>query len=424
MDVDAEGDDPPVPAKDYPIATALMLYQHHRVAALNVRLSTKGKQPGKDIDHKQVGDLKRRLRQLLDYWGDKTVAQINKDRCRQFDTIETKDGPLKLTVSSKARFLDDLKSAVHFAMSEQKCETVVLHWDIPKHSKRRRTTWYTRDQVAALVWTAHSKKGIYRFSAKKSGEAKAGITKTTSLRPMRHIARMILVAVGTGTRSERVEMASFYDIPGHPFIDVDKGIFWRSWDGEDVASNKRADPCILHPTLLLHCRRWKAMGLRYLTEYRGKPVKVSSAFYRLIRTALGDEAPGRSIHTFRHTAATWLLSSSAKLNHSVVAGFLGMDVQVLTDIYGHNSPDFQGEIREAFRSGNVGRNRAGKATKENPVEKLLTEERKRGLFDLAETLEAPSEVFALIDGAKPGQIEGLRVHIKKAARSGEWSIVT
>lgn len=422
LNVDADSDDPPVPANEYPIATALMLYQDYKVAEMEARLSTKGKQPKKGVDHKQVGDLKRRLAGLLYYWGDKTVAQINKDRCRKFDTIETSKGLLKkLTITSKARHLQDLQTAVNRAMEERKCETVTLYWDIPKGARTRRTAWYTRDQIAKLVWRAHSKRGRYVFSAKKSGEAKAGIVKETSLRPMRHIARMILVAVGTGTRSERVEMASFYDIPGHPWIDVDKGIFWRSWEGEDVASNKRADPCILHPTLLLHCQRWKKMGLRWLTEYRGEPVKVSSAFYRLVREVLGDEAPGRSLHTFRHTAATWLVSSSKKLNAFDIAGFLGMDVQVLINTYAQHSPDFQASIKDAWRSGDVGRNRSGKAAAENPVEKLLLEERRRGLFDLAEALDAPSETFALIESATAATLDGVRSRMKKAARSGDWS---
>lgn len=421
LNLDAEEDSPPVPAREYPIATAVMLYQHHKVAQMEARLSTKGKQPGKGVEHKQVGDLKRRLFGLLHYWGDKTVSKINRDRCRKFDTVETKDGLKKLSTSSRARHLEDLKAAVNFAMAEQKCETVPLHWDIPKHARRKRTTWYTRNQIAKLVWRAHRKRGRYVFSAKKSGEAKAGVVKETSLRPMRHIARMVLVAVGTGTRSERVEMASFYDIPGHPFIDVDAGIFWRSWEGEDVSSNKRAEPCVLHPALLAQCRRWKAMGLRWLTEYRGRPVKVSSAFYRLVREVLEDEAPGRSIHTMRHTAATWLVSSPKKLNVNVIAGFLCMDVQVLIDVYGHHSPDFQSEIRDAWKSGDVGRNRSGKAASENPVEKLLLEERRRGLFDLAEGLDAPSEAFAEIEAATAQKMDGLRARMKKAARSGDWS---
>src|SRR5690606_7738844 len=109
LNLDAEDDDPPVPAREYPIATALMLYQHHKVAEMEARLSTKGKQPGKGVDHKQVGDLKRRLHGLLHYWGDKVVTQINKDRCRKFDTIETGKGVLKkLTNTSKARHLQDL----------------------------------------------------------------------------------------------------------------------------------------------------------------------------------------------------------------------------------------------------------------------------------------------------------------------------
>ncbi|MBP0439893.1 hypothetical protein [Tianweitania sediminis] len=422
LNLNASDDSPATPAREYPIATALMLYQHHRVAELAARLSTKGKQPKAGVDHKQVGELKRRLEHLLDWWGDKYVSQINTDRCRAFgkEAKNKKGETIALTPSYKGRCLDDLKAAVRFAMSENKCESVALYWDIPKHPRRKRTTFYTRGHVAKMVLYAWRKKGRYVYSAKKSGAEKAGVVKETSLRPMRHIARLILVAAGTGTRSERCEMASFYDIPGHPWIDVDKGVFWRSWDGENVAGNKRADPCVLHPTLLLWCRKWKDQGLRFLTEYRGRPVKVSSAFYRLVREVLGDEAPGRSIHTFRHSAATWLLSSSKKLNPYDIAGFLGMDVQVLLKVYGKYSVDFQASIRDAFADRAVGRSSVAPRQAADPLEALLLEERRRSLYDLAEAFDAPASVTALIDATPASGIDSLRSRIRQAGRSGNW----
>jgi hypothetical protein len=127
LNVYAEDDDPAVPAKDYPIATALMLYQHHKVAKMNARLSTKGKQPAEGVAHKQVGDLTRRLAQLLDYWGDKTVGQINRDRCRKFDTVQTKDGPHFIHV--QGRF-----GGLYFC----------------RHEAPSRNGWFPRRSIAAL----------------------------------------------------------------------------------------------------------------------------------------------------------------------------------------------------------------------------------------------------------------------------------
>jgi integrase len=51
-------------------------------------------------------------------------------------------------------------------------------------------------------------------------------------------------------------------------------------------------------------------------------------------------------HTLRHMAATWLMQSSAGLWEA--AGYLGMTVKTLEDIYGHHHPGHFGTVHRAF----------------------------------------------------------------------------
>ena len=70
-------------------------------------------------------------------------------------------------------------------------------------------------------------------------------------------------------------------------------------------------------------------------EFNGKPVvSVKKGF----KTA--EDSPvcrARSPHTFRHTAATWLMQRGVPIWEA--AGFLGMSAEVLQDTYGHHHPD-------------------------------------------------------------------------------------
>lgn len=109
-------------------------------------------------------------------------------------------------------------------------------------------------------------RGTYTYSGKRARPETLGTTKKIDSRPRRHIARFILVGVNTGTRTDRIEQASFYPEPGRPYVDVDAGIFYRAAVGEFVPDNKRAGPVRISPKLLSHLRRWKKNGARYVVE--------------------------------------------------------------------------------------------------------------------------------------------------------------
>jgi hypothetical protein len=64
---------------------------------------------------------------------------------------------------------------------------------------------------------------------------------TTNRRPLRHIARFILIGLYTGTRAGAISSASPYAEPGRSYVDLERGIFYRKAIGKR-ATKKRQPP--------------------------------------------------------------------------------------------------------------------------------------------------------------------------------------
>jgi hypothetical protein len=77
---------------------------------------------------------------------------------------------------------------------------------------------------------------------------------STNRRPLRHIARFILIGLYTGTRAGAIASASPYAEPGRSYVDLDRGIFYRKAIGKR-ATKKRQPPAPIPPRLLTHLRR-------------------------------------------------------------------------------------------------------------------------------------------------------------------------
>ena len=90
-------------------------------------------------------------------------------------------------------------------------------------------------------------------------------------RPLRHLARFILIGLYTGTRAAAIASASPVAQQGRSFIDLDRGIYYRLAQGMQ-ATNKRQPPVPLPPRLLAHLRRWQTRDRK-------------AAFCRVQRTA-------------------------------------------------------------------------------------------------------------------------------------------
>jgi len=278
-------------------------------------------------------ELAARAENLMAYWGDKTLDDITSGTCAEY--VKRRG-----TQNGARRELEDLRAACRQAIADNVTRQAVTVKLPPK--AKGRVKHLDRSTMAKLIWAAYKKRSKFR------GQPNAR-------RPTIHIARFTLTAVYTGSRSARVWQASFIKEKGRPYIDLEEGVFYRAWEGEAVADNKRAPPIRLPARLLAHMRRWHAKGAKYVVEYNGKPADPKRAFRNLVDSVLGDDADGIVRHTLRHTAATWLMQAAT--DKWEASGYLGMTLETLEKTYGHHHPDHQAGVGAAFTSGRAGRKR-------------------------------------------------------------------
>jgi integrase len=202
----------------------------------------------------------------------------------------------------------------------------------PKGEARDR--WLTRKEAALLIWQC------WRYRERQTvhaGTPKGGLV-YTDRRPLRHIARFILIGVYTGTRAGVIATASPLAEVGRSYVDLERGIFYRKPIGKR-ATKKRQTPAPLPPRLLAHMRRWKERNLitTCFVEFNGKPVaSVKKGFKSAVSLA---KLPRKvTPHTLRHTAATWLMQRGVPIWEA--AGLLGMSPAMLQNTYGHHHPDY------------------------------------------------------------------------------------
>jgi integrase len=273
-----------------------------------------------------------RLERLNEFWGAKKLAEVNGETCREYARQCGTDG-------SARRDLEDLRAAINHHAKEGYHRGVVRVVLPPKGKSRDR--WLTRKEAADLVracWRAEEIQTIHRGLRK-------GQLVGTGKRPLRHLARFILIGLYTGTRAAAIASAAVERGNGRSFVDLDNGIFYRLAEGKRE-TKKRQPPVPIPPRLLAHLRRWQAKGIirQHVVEWNGEAVKsVKTAFKSAVALAglCGRVTP----HTLRHTAATWLMQ--AGVDKWEAAGFLGMTVEMLDRVYGHHHPQ---HLKKAARS--------------------------------------------------------------------------
>lgn len=315
----------PLRASEIPVADVANVYLRDVAPGLTSRMN-----------------VAQRMGKLLEFWGEKRLSDINGRSCREYLAwrtaqmvmVKTSAGmkpvrPVKL--SSARRELADLRSAVNWHRKEGLCRDVVEVVLPPPPDARDR--WLTRSEAAKLLWTA------WRWSGKVQWSDENRFTR-------RHIARFILVGLYTGTRHAAICNAGFVRSPDRGWIDLERGIFHRK-AGAAKKTKKRQPAIRLPQRLLAHLERWERLGIskQVVCEYRGKPVKsVKGAFASTVADAgLG---PGVTPHVLRHSCATWLMQAGVLAWDA--AGYLGMSVQVLEDVYGHHHPDHLSSVARAF----------------------------------------------------------------------------
>ena len=303
----------PRPTDQIPVADVLALYAREKMPKYANPEECRGK-----------------LKRLAAFFSENVLADINGELCREYER--------KSTTPIMARGdLEVLRAAINFHRREGLHDRIVSVVMPARPPARER--WLTVREVAQLV------RATWRYQEVQHGHA-------TKRWPRRHIARFILIALYTGSRSSVVAQASFVKEPGRPFIDLKTGMFYRR--PEDAAETRKRRPAIQVPDrLLAHMRRWARKGARYAVEVNGKPVKrVSFGFQKAVADAGLDKDV--TPHILRHTAATWLMQNGA--DPWIASGYLGMSVKTLQSVYGHHHPAHMEQARNA-----LGRRRASSA---------------------------------------------------------------
>jgi integrase len=274
-----------------------------------------------------------RMEALARFFGTMTLAEINGPLCRSY-------GAKRGSAANARRELEDLRAAINHHRREGLCDRIVEVVLPPKAPPRDR--WLTRDEVARLLRTAWRYREPFR-----------GVS--TAKRPRQHVARFILAALYTGSRSAAICGAALERTEGRGYVDLAEGVFYRKAIGR-AETNKRQPPVRLPTRLLAHIRRWHAKGIstHSVIEYEGRVVaSIKKAFRHVSKDAGLD---GVSPHTLRHSAVTWAMQNGADQYH--VGGFFGLSPQMIARVYGHHHPDHQRGVGEALTRKRPGQHRA------------------------------------------------------------------
>lgn len=274
-----------------------------------------------------------RIARLNEFWGTMMLSEVTGDTCRRYEAERGSPGGAR-------RDLEDLRAAINHHAREGLHHSIVRVALPEKGIPRER--WLTRAEAAKLLHTCWRHKEV---QLRHRGPHK-GIRLPTNRYSLRHLARFILIALYTGTRAGAIAKASPNKGEGRSFVDLDHGVFYRLPEGARP-SRKRQPPAPIPGRLLAHMRRWRDRGIihDHFVEWNGEPVaSVKTALKTAVRLA---GLPGKiTSHTFRHTAATWLMLNGVNVWRA--AGFLGMSVETLDRVYGHHHPDFMSDAAEAI----------------------------------------------------------------------------
>ena len=255
-----------------------------------------------------------RAERLLTFFGAKSLDDLNGKLCRDYAEWRGTDGGAR-------RDLQDLAAAISHHHKEG-YHKEALRVVLPKAGEPR-TRWLSRSEVARMLWVCLTTKEIQG-------------NKQTIRKPLRHLARYILIGVYTGSRPGAILGLSWHQEIGRGYADLDRRLIYRKAQGAKQ-TNKRQPPVPIAPQLHRMMKRWKATDNNF-----GPVVRFNGAPILSIKTALGrvvDMCGLESVtaYTLRHTTASWLIQKGVSTRK--VAEVLGTSEAMVERHYGHLAPD-------------------------------------------------------------------------------------
>jgi integrase len=266
---------------------------------------------------------------IIEFWADKTLFEIKKKTCAEYVEWRTSQG---VTLATARHDLKTLRAAVRYYHGEHGPLASVPVVHMPDKPQPRVDYWLTREKVAERIRSA--RRGVRT----------------------RHVIRLILIGVYTGTRPGACFKLRWLPSTEGGWIDLESETLHRRAVGT-TETKKRAPAARIHRRLLPHLKRWRkadmAQGITHVIHYQGLSVlKVRKAWAQIAILAghatkdkAGDWIVPDGPHICRHTCATWLMQSGIDIHEA--AGYLGMSEKTLLEVYGHHHPDFQGKASSA-----------------------------------------------------------------------------
>lgn len=264
--------------------------------------------------------LMHTARPIAEWWSGKTLAEVNGTNCRCYvawRTRQRKRNGGSVSDQTARHDLKTLRAAINWYRAEHAPLMYVPKVTLPKKKPARTDYWLERDDVAKRIRVARRHPQL------------------------RHVARILLIGVYTGTRPGAIFALKWIRSPQEGWFDLEAGVLNRA-GGETRQSNKRQPPARIHTRLLPHLRRWRradlSAGITSVVHYNGEQIEKLRRSWATVAARAGatdKDAP----HIMRHTAATWLMQAGTDLYEA--AGYLGMSPETLWNTYGKHHPDFQ-----------------------------------------------------------------------------------
>ncbi len=292
---------------------------------------------------------------LIEWWGDKTLADVREATCGQYVTWRTAQPRQHrrsgLVSKSTARHdLATLAAAIQFYHANHGPLPAIPVVTLPPAKPPREDYWLTRTQVAERIRAARR------------------------LPQCKHMVRVLLIGVYSGTRPGAANALHWIPSTDGGWFDLEAEVLHRRARGE-VESNKRKPRARMHRKLVFWCKRWRKADMEvgvvrrerrgdsrirvrvacpHVIHYAGKPLKQLRRSWARVAIEAGhgvwDEERQQMVcmdgpHIMRHTCATLTLQSGVSLTET--AGYLGMSEKMLEEVYGHHSPTFQQNAAKA-----------------------------------------------------------------------------
>ena len=274
---------------------------------------------------------------LLPFWGDKTCADVSGEQCRAYVSWRMAGGTGRtVTASTARRELQTFAAALGYAYRERKVDRPIPV-TFPEQAPAR-DRWLTRTEAARLLAGALGWQAV----------AFDRLTREPALfrrlhPPQYHVARFILLGLGTGTRHDAILKLRRHANPAGGWIDLEKGLIYRRGEGQ-VETRKRRTPVPMSRALAAHARRWRKLTVIGPVKYAGRLIKKERrGFDRAKECAgLGDDVVP---HVLRHTYATWAVLAGVPLSR--IARAMGASEKMIEQVYGHREPEFLRDVAEA-----------------------------------------------------------------------------